>query len=171
VEPIATADLCDRFGDAVAVLETSFRSYGAAAAFDGHISTVRVRDDNVLVRTALEEPGAGRVLVIDGGGSRACALLGDQLAALAARNGWTGVVVNGCVRDAHVLATAPIGVRALGTHPRKSTKTGAGERDVPVTFAGVRFDPGAWLCADTDGIVVAATRLDPIARASAPPAT
>jgi regulator of ribonuclease activity A len=161
VEPIATADLCDRFGDAIAVVEESFRSFGAVATFDGHISTVRVRDDNVLVRTALEEPGAGRVLVIDGGGSRACALLGDQLAALAARNGWIGIVVNGCVRDAQVLATTPIGVRALGTHPRRSAKVGAGERDVPVSFAGVTFVPGAWLCADADGIVVAATRLDP----------
>lgn len=157
--PISTADLCDRYPDEIAVAEPVLSTFGGHAAFDGSIATVRVFEDNVLVRDALEEPGEGRVLVVDGGGSLRCALLGDRLAGLALANGWSGIVVNGCVRDAEALRQLPVGIRALATHPRKSAKTGAGERDVAVTFAGVTFVPAQWLYADHDGVLVAARAL------------
>ena len=150
----STADLCDAFGDALHQAAPLFREFGAAAQFHGPIATVRVRDDNALVREALETAGGGRVLVVDGGGSTHCALLGGRLAQLALTNGWTGVVVNGCVRDSVEIARLAIGVRALAAAPRKSAKTGAGENEVVVQFAGVTFTPGHWLYADGDGIVV-----------------
>ena len=149
----STTDLCDADPD-LAVLPPIFRDFGGGPAFSGSIETVRVRDDNVLVRAALEEPGAGRVLVIDGGGSLACALLGDQLAALGLANGWVGVIVHGCVRDVETLATMSFGVRALAPHPRKSGKRGAGERGVTIDIGGVLLAPGAYVYADADGIIV-----------------
>jgi regulator of ribonuclease activity A len=149
-----TADLCDRQPDDVGVVEPIFSSFGGRTAFEGSIATMRVHEDNVLVRAMLEEPGEGRVLVIDGGGSLRCALLGDQIATLAETNGWSGVVVNGCVRDTRELAAMPIGIVALAANPRKSEKRGEGERDIPVRFAGVTFTPGARLVADEDGIIV-----------------
>jgi regulator of ribonuclease activity A len=159
---ISTADLCDAHADELRIAEPQLVSLGGTRAFGGPIATVRVREDNVLVRQALEEPGQGRVLVVDGGGSLRCALLGDMLATLARDNGWAGVIVNGCVRDAEAIGTIAVGVLALATHPRKSAKLGHGARDVPVTFAGVTFEPGQVVYADLDGIVVA-TRplLDP----------
>lgn len=155
----STADLCDAFGDAVQTAAPLFREFGAAARFAGPIVTVQVRDDNALVREVLETSGRGRVLVVDGGGSTRCALVGGRLAQLALTNGWAGVVVHGCVRDSAEIATLAIGVRALGTVPRKSGKAGAGKKDVAVEFAGVTFMPGHWLYADGDGIVVAARDL------------
>lgn len=157
--PISTADLCDQHPDDVSVVEPILRNFGGMEAFAGSIATVRVDEDNVLVRAALEEPGEGRVLIVDGGGSLRCALLGDQIAALAASNGWSGIVVHGCVRDARALGRIPVGIRALATNPKKSAKAGAGERGVPVTFAGVTFVPGHHLYADDDGIVVSARRV------------
>lgn len=156
---IKTADLCDQHDAQVRVAEPVFRDFGGRRAFSGPVATVRAPEDNVLVRRALEEPGEGRVLVVDGGRSTRCALVGDVLAALAHRNGWAGIVVNGCIRDAAEIAGIPIGLKALGTVPRKSCKRGAGERDVPVRFAGVTFRPGEHLYADTDGIVVAGKEL------------
>jgi regulator of ribonuclease activity A len=153
---LATAYLCDAHGDAVRLVASLFRDFGGRRRFAGSITTVKAHEDNVLVRAALEQPGGGRVLVIDGGGSLRCALLGDQLAALAHENGWVGIVVNGASRDAEAVGTIDIGVKALATCPRKSAKKGWGERDVPVTFGGVTFAPGEWLAADADGIVVAA---------------
>lgn len=153
--PMTTADLCDQYGDDVAVAAPIFRSYGGVTAFGGPITTLRLFEDNVLVRTALSEPGQGRVLVVDGGGSQRCALVGDQLARLAVANGWAGIVVHGCIRDAAAINELALGMRALNTHPRRSAKLGAGERDEPVTFANVTFRPGAYLYADADGIVVA----------------
>lgn len=120
---------------------------------------MRCFDNNPLVRAALGEPGRGRVLVVDGGGSFRCALLGDNLAAMGAKNGWAGVVVNGCIRDSAEIAQIGLGVKALGTHPLKSSKRDPGLRDVPVVFAGVTFTPGAHLHADGDGILVAPTEL------------
>jgi regulator of ribonuclease activity A len=155
----ATSDLCDAHGDALQVVAPLFRDFGGRRRFAGPIATVKVREDNVLVRAALEQPGAGRVLVVDGGGSLACALLGDQIAVLAYTNGWAGLVINGAVRDVEAVSAIDIGLKALAACPRKSGKKGAGERDVPVTFAGVTFVPGAWLAADADGIVVAAAPL------------
>ena len=151
---LATADLSDQHPDEVQIAAPGFRDYGGHALFFGAISTVSCLEDNSKVREALEEPGAGRVLVVDGQASMRCALLGDMLAALGAKNGWTGVVVNGCIRDAAVIAETAIGVKALGTHPKKSVKRGLGEREAPLHFAGADFVPGHWLCADRDGILV-----------------
>ena len=117
---------------------------------------MRAPEDNSWVRKVLEEDGTGRVLIVDGAGSRRCALLGDQLAQLAVRNGWSGVVVNGCIRDSAVIATLPLGVKALGTHPMKTVKRNEGEQDAVVRFAGVTFSTGGMLYADGDGIVVLA---------------
>lgn len=149
-----TADLCDALGDRLQAAEGVFRDFGGRIAFHGRITTVRAPEDNSWVRKVLEEDGRGRVLVVDGGGSRRCALLGDQLARLAEKNGWSGVVVNGCIRDSAVIATLGLGVKALGTHPMKTVKRNEGEKDVVVRFAGVTFTPGAMVYADADGIVV-----------------
>jgi regulator of ribonuclease activity A len=155
----ATTELCDAHADAVRVVAPLFRDFGGRRRFAGVIATVKVHEDNVLVRRALEQPGGGRVLVIDGGGSLHCALLGDKIAGLAQANGWAGIVLNGAVRDVEALAAIDLGVKALAACPRKSAKNGWGERDVPVIFGGVTFIPGQWLAADADGIVVAAQPL------------
>ena len=149
-----TSDLCDRFGDRIAVAEPLFRDFGGRAAFAGAIETVRVFEDNALVRRILETEGRGRVLVVDGGGSRRCALLGGRLAVLASTNGWSGIVVNGCVRDVGEIAAAAVGVKALAACPKPPSKGGAGEQGVVVSFAGVRFAPGDLLWGDQDGLVV-----------------
>lgn len=153
------ADLCDQFDAEVRVVEPMFRSFGGKSAFHGPITTLKVFEDNSLVRTALEGPGNGRVLLIDAGGSKRCAMVGDQLAVLGVNNGWAGIVVYGCIRDAKAIASMPIGVFALGTHPRKSVKKGVGDVDIPVTFGGVTFTPGDVLYADEDGVVVAGREL------------
>jgi regulator of ribonuclease activity A len=149
-----TADLCDQFGAELAVAEPIFRDFGGKTSFSGEIATVEAHDDNSKVRESLEESGAGRVLVIHGQGSRRCALLGDMLADLAVKNGWSGIIVNGCVRDSEVLARTGIGIKAIAAHPRKSEKRGGGKRDVPVAFAGITFVPGDLVYADPDGVVV-----------------
>jgi regulator of ribonuclease activity A len=150
-----TPDLCDAFAAEVQVAEPGFRDFGGIHRFWGMIETVRVQDDNALVREMLSGEGQGRVLVVDGGGSLRCALVGGQLATLAHRNGWSGVVVNGCVRDSEEIAGLPLGVKALERSPRRSDKTGAGERSVAVSFAGINLRPGAYLYADEDGLIVA----------------
>lgn len=150
-----TTDLSDKYPDLVAIPEPIFGDFGGVEVFSGPIATVKTFEDNTLVRATLETPGMGRVLVVDGGGSMRCALLGDNLARLAIDNGWAGVVVNGCIRDAAAIGDMPIGVKALATHPRKSAKQNYGWTGVPVEFAGVAFAPGHYLYADLDGIVVA----------------
>lgn len=155
----ATADLYDEHGDKLQVALPMFHDYGGKKVFHGAISTVKVHEDNSLVRQALEEKGENKVLVIDGGESMRCALVGDMLVQLGKENGWLGIVVFGCIRDSAVIATIDIGVKALGTNPRKSVKKGAGDRDVPVTFAGITFTPGHYLYADTDGIVVSKEKI------------
>jgi regulator of ribonuclease activity A len=150
----STADLADDQGNAVRSCETQFRSFGGRRAFAGRISTVRCFEDNVVLRSVLEQPGEGRVLVVDGDASLRVALLGDRIAGLAAAAGWEGIVVNGAVRDVAALKTLDIGVKALGSNPRRSAKTGAGDIDIAVTFGGVTFAPGEHLVADDDGIVV-----------------
>jgi regulator of ribonuclease activity A len=149
-----TAELCDEHGDIVAVVAPIFHHFGAKPRFAGPISTLKVFEDNSLVRTALSEPGQGRVLVVDGGGSLQCALLGDHLGSLALTNHWAGIVIYGAIRDSVALGQMPLGIRALATHPRKSVKRGAGSRELIVEFGGVRFEPGHWLYADEDGIIV-----------------
>jgi regulator of ribonuclease activity A len=150
----ATADLYDERGEDLASLSTQMRSFGAHAVFDGVIRTVRCYEDNALVRQALSSPGAGAVLVIDGGGSLQRALIGDVIAGLAVENGWAGIVAFGAIRDSVAVDRLPIGVKALGTNPRKSAKEGAGEVEVPVEFGGVTFTPGAHIWSDADGILV-----------------
>jgi regulator of ribonuclease activity A len=156
----STPDLYDAHEKDVQVADPLFRNYGGAPRFCGPIATLKLHEDNSLVRTALEEPGNGRVLVIDGGGSLRCALVGDQLAVLARKNGWAGIVVNGCIRDSVEIGNMDIGIKALNTNPRKSVKKGAGDRDIAVTFAGVTFRPGEFVYADEDGVLVSAKRLD-----------
>ncbi len=159
-----TTDLCDANEALLAdgslrVLAPLFQPYGAEPAFAGPVATLRCFEDNSLVRTALEEPGQGRVLVVDGGGSLRCALLGGNLAKLAEQNGWAGVLVNGCVRDVDEIAACRVGVRALASHPRKSDKRGIGQRDLVVEFAGSRIAPGEWCYADRDGVLISARPL------------
>lgn len=153
---LLTTDLCDANEDKVRVVEPMFNLYGGRLAFHGAIATLKLFEDNSLVRQTLGSPGAGRVLVIDGGGSLRRALLGDQLAQLAVDHGWAGVVVYGCIRDSRAIAEMDLGVAALDTHPLKTVKRNVGEIDIPVTFGGVTFNPGEWLYADEDGIIVAA---------------
>jgi regulator of ribonuclease activity A len=151
----ATADLCDAFPRAVQLAEPLFREYGAVAKFAGAVETLRVFEDNALVRQALETEGAGRVLVVDGGGSLRCALVGGRLAALAHTNGWSGLLINGCVRDSSEIRQVPLGIRALNTAPMPAGKKGVGEQGGIVTFAGIGFSPGHFLYADGDGILLA----------------
>nr|PZN40424.1 MAG: S-adenosylmethionine--2-demethylmenaquinone methyltransferase [Actinomycetota bacterium] len=151
---VSTADLYDERGDELDSCDLQLRQYGGRSAFSGRIVTVRCFQDNALVRSVLAEPGEGRVLVVDGGGSLHTALMGDVIATMAVENGWSGVVINGAVRDVAALRRLDLGIKALGSNPRKSAKTGAGERDVPVTFGGVTFHPGAELFSDDDGILV-----------------
>jgi regulator of ribonuclease activity A len=148
-----TADLCDAHPDQLQICDPGLSGFGGRARFSGRISTIKCFEDNSLVREALAEPGDGRVLVVDAGGSMRCAMLGDMLAANAVENGWSGVVMNGLIRDSAEIAGMGLGVKALGTHPLKSVKKGVGERDVPVRFAGVTFIPGEFVYADEDGIV------------------
>ena len=154
-----TPDLCDQYeadlGKTVRVVAPMFQRYGGRTGFDGQIVTLKLFEDNSLVREAFAGDGKGKVLVVDGGGSLRCALVGDQLAILANRNGWEGIVVYGCIRDSGDINGIDIGVRALNTHPQKTQKKGIGERDVAVTFGGVTFNPGEYLYADEDGILVA----------------
>ena len=148
-----TADLCDDHSATLQICEPLFSSYGGRARFFGKVSTIKCFEDNSLVREAVAEPGDGRVLVVDAGGSLRCAMLGDLLAAKAVENGWSGVVMYGLIRDSADIAGMDLGVKALGTFPLKSVKKGIGERDVDVRFAGVRFSPGSHVYADEDGIV------------------
>ncbi len=154
-----TADLVDEHGEALQSCDLQLRQFGGRRRFHGPIRTVACFQDNALVKQVLSEPGDGGVLVVDGGGSLHTALVGDLIAGLAQDNGWAGLVVNGGVRDVVELAGLDIGIKALGSNPRKSAKEGAGEIDVPVAFGGARFEPGAHLYSDEDGIVVASTAL------------
>lgn len=150
----STADLLDGHGDRAQVCLLPWRTFGGRRAFEGTVTTVRCHEDNVLVKRRATEPGDGRVLVVDGGGSLRVALLGDLVAGLAAEHGWAGVVVHGAVRDSVALAWIDLGIVALGTNPRPSAKAGAGELDVPVTFGGVTFRSGDRVWVDDDGVVL-----------------
>ena len=154
-----TADLCDANGDAVHLIAPLFRDFGGVTAFSGTIATVHCADDNSKVREQVERPGNGQVLVVDGGASMRCALLGGNLAALAQQNGWSGVLINGCVRDSYELVQIPLGVRALAACPRRSSKRQSGSVNIPLQFAGALFIPGHFLYADNDGMVLSAAAL------------
>lgn len=151
---ISTADLYDERGDELDSVALQFQDLGGRTAFDGPVRTVRCHRDNALVKRVLASPGDGAVLVVDGGGSLESALVGDLIAASAVENGWAGVIVNGAIRDRAAMSGLDLGVKALGSNPRKSAKAGVGEVDVPVTIAGVVFTPGAHVWADADGILV-----------------
>jgi regulator of ribonuclease activity A len=154
----ATADLIDAHED-VHSCDVQFQSYGRSPHFFGSIATVRCRHDNSLLKGVLSQPGAGRILVVDGDGSLHCALVGDLIAGMGATNGWTGIVIYGAIRDSAAMAALSLGVKALGTNPRRSAKAGHGEIGVPVEFGGVVFAPGHWLYSDEDGIIVSPSAL------------
>jgi regulator of ribonuclease activity A len=150
----ATTDLSDAHPEAQ-VCEPLFADFGGRLAFHGPVKTLKVFEDNAQVRATLETAGEGRVLVVDGGGSLRCALVGGMLGELGVKNGWAGIVVNGCVRDCEELAGHDLGIKAIASHPRKSEKgLHSAVADKVVVFAGVTFKPGAWLYADADGILV-----------------
>lgn len=153
-EIIKTADLYDVYEEKLQVCEPLFRHFGGHRSFHGQIATLKCFEDNSLVSRHLGQPGGGRVLVVDAGGSLRCAMLGDILARKAVDNGWAGVLMFGCIRDAEDIGGMPLGVLALAANPRKSIKKGAGDAGIPVTFGGVTFRPGEWLYADQDGVVV-----------------
>lgn len=150
-----TADLYDELEDNLISCSTQFTQYGGQRRFTGPISTVKCFRDNQIVKETLNSPGAGRVLVVDGDANLESALMGDMIAEAAVQNGWAGVIINGAIRDSVAIATLDLGVKALGTNPRKSAKTGAGEKDVEVSFGGTTFRPGDMLWSDEDGVVVA----------------
>ncbi len=154
-----TPDLCDAYPELVQVVEPMFANFGGRDSFGGAIVTVKCFEDNSKVKELVEQPGQGKVMVVDGGGSLRRALLGDMLAEKAAQNGWEGIVVYGCVRDVDVLAQTDLGIQALASHPLKTDKRGIGDVDVPVTFAGVTFRPGDYVYADNNGIIVSPSAL------------
>ncbi len=161
----ATCDLCDANEDKLAdgslhVIPPVLTKFGKQPRFAGPARTLKVFEDNVLVRAALETPGEGSVLVVDGGGSLRCALVGGNLGKLAEKNGWAGIIVNGCVRDSSELDGCDVGIRALATHPRRSFRKGVGEPDITVDIAGVPVRPGDWVYADEDGVLVSRTKID-----------
>ncbi len=154
-----TADLVDDFNDDVEFCNLPFLKFGRKPWFSGPVQTVKCFEDNVLLRGELEQPGEGRVLVVDGGGSTRLAVLGDMIAGFLVENGWAGLILNGSIRDSAEIDIMETGVRCVGTSPKKSSKTGAGEVGVPVHFGGVRFRPGDWVYCDADGVLVSARKL------------
>lgn len=157
--PFKTADLCDDFcGDNCEEIQvtgaTTFNSYGGESSFSGEIVTVKIFEDNQLIRDQVTSDGKGKVLVVDGGASMRRALLGDMLAAKAIENGWGGIIINGCIRDSEDMAYMKLGIMALGTHPLKTVKAGVGHTNVSITFAGLNFEPADFIYVDIDGIVI-----------------
>jgi len=153
-------DICDDYLPHIQVLEPLFTAFGGCIKYYGEIVTIKCFEDNSFVKQILGSGGHGKVLVVDGGGSLRCSLLGDLLGAMAAENGWRGVLINGCVRDVEILKTIDLGVSALNCHPLKSNKRNEGQLNIPVNFAGVSFLPGQFLYADENGMVVAEKKLD-----------
>ena len=154
-----TCDLCDENPSLVRIVEPIFNNYGGKPAFYGEIVTVKCHEDNSVVKENVGKPGDGKVMVVDGGGSLRCALLGDMLAAKAAENGWAGLIIYGCIRDVDEIGQTDLGVQALRTIPIKSNRKGRGDLNVPVSFGGVTFHPGEYVYADNNGIIVSAEPL------------
>lgn len=157
---LSVPDICDDHSDELQVLSPGFVAFGGRRRFHGEVATVRCLEDNSKVKETLGTDGLGKVLVVDGGASHNCALLGDMLGAMGRDRGWRGILVNGCVRDVEILATLDFGVLALAPHPLRSNKRGAGEVNVAVSFAGAEFRPGQFLYADENGVVVAERDLE-----------
>ncbi|MGG5287128.1 ribonuclease E activity regulator RraA [Pseudomonas viridiflava] len=154
-----TPDLCDAYPDLIQVVEPMFSNFGGRDSFGGQIVTLKCFEDNSLVKEQIALEGKGKVLVVDGGGSLRCAMLGDMVAEQASKNGWEGLLIYGCVRDVDMLAQTDLGVQALASHPKKSEKRGIGELNVPVTFGGVTFKPGDYLYADNNGVIISPSPL------------
>ncbi len=154
-----TCDLCDDHPDDVRVCEPMFGGFGGRSAFGGEIVTVKCHEDNSRVKELLATPGKGKVLVVDGGGSLRCALMGDMIGESAVQNGWEGVVINGCVRDVDALAELDLGVHALAAIPLKSVRKGVGETGLDITFGGVTFVQGQYVYADNNGVIVSGKKL------------
>jgi regulator of ribonuclease activity A len=150
-----TADLCDQFSEELQICEPIFRDYGGERSFCGRTATIKCFEDNSRVRDRVAERGEGRVLVIDAGGSLRRSVVGDLLARQAADNGWSGLLVYGCIRDSVAIDAMGIGLKALNTCPLKTDKRNEGQIDIPVRFAGATFHPGDWVYADADGVIVA----------------
>ena len=157
---IAVADLCDAHHDKIKLAEPIFKQFGKKTSISGSIVTVKVFEDNVLVKKALETIPEGSLLVVDGGASKRCALMGDNLAAIAVNRKLAGVIINGCIRDSAEINAMDIGVFALGTNPFKSIKEGKGQQNIPVQFAGLNWQPGYFAYADSDGIIISENKLD-----------
>ena len=153
MKDILTPDLCDAHPE-VQVVEPMFGNFGGRETFGGEIVTVKCFEDNSVVKEQVAKPGKGKVMVVDGGGSMRAALLGDMLADQAVENGWEGLLIYGCIRDVDAIGETDLGVQALGTYPRKTEKRGLGDLNVPVTFGGVTFQPGHYVYADNNGVVV-----------------
>ncbi len=156
---IITPDLCDEYPDLVQVLTPMLQNFGGIESFGGEIVTVKCHEDNSIVKEQVGQPGHGKVMVVDGGGSMRNALLGDMLAEKAAENGWEGLVIYGCIRDVDVIRKTQLGVQAISTNPRKTEKRGIGDLNIPVTFGGITFVPGQFVYADNNGVIVAPTKL------------
>ena len=156
---LSTPDLCDQYPDKVRVLEPIFNSYGGRTDFSGQAVTIKCFEDNSVVKKLVDEPGFGRVIVMDGGGSLRRAILGDMLAVNAANNGWSGLLIYGCIRDCDEIGKIELGVKALNTHPMKTDKRGLGDLNVAVSFAGHTIQPGDWVYADNNGVVLSSEAL------------
>jgi regulator of ribonuclease activity A len=154
-----TTDLCDNYPDKVRIAEPGFSDFGGLTGFYGKIQTIKCFEDNSFVRKALEQNGEGKVLVVDGGGSMRCALLGDMLGELAVKNKWKGIIIYGCIRDSAAMEHLELGVKALDTMPLKSNKRNEGQENIPVRFSGVDFIPGEFVYCDEDGIIVSKEEL------------
>lgn len=160
MQDFVTPDLCDANPDLVRVVEPMFVNYGGRAAFGGQVVTVKCFEDNSFVKEQLAQPGEGKVLVVDGGGSKRCALLGDIIATSAVKHGWAGVIIYGCIRDVDVIRSLELGVQALATIPLKSHRQGRGDLNIPISFGGVTFRPGDYVYADNNGVIVSSQPLD-----------
>ena len=156
---IVLPDLCDEHPELVRVVEPMFFNFGGINAFGGEIVTIKCHEDNSLVADMVDQPGKDKVLVVDGGGSLRCGLLGDNLALKAVKNGWCGILINGCIRDVDIIGELELGVQALATHPMKSVKRGIGLYNEVLRFGGVEFVPGEYLYADNNGVLVSAKAL------------
>ncbi len=154
-EMTPTPDLCDDNEGSVAAFELQFQHFGLNKSFSGQAVTVKCFEDNSVVKELVNTPGDGKVIVVDGGGSMRRALLGDMLAEAAVNNGWSGLVIHGCIRDVQVINTLAIGVKALGTHPMKTDKRGEGQQQINIEFGGVTVANGDYIYADENGVIVA----------------
>lgn len=158
MDSFATADLLDNYPESE-VLPLRLLSFGSLKKFCGKAMTVVAPEDNSFVRQTLEGKGEGRVLIVDGGGSMNCALLGDRLASLAIENNWQGIIINGCIRDSILIEDMPVGIKAIGTNPRKSEKRELGKVGEAIKISGIEIKTSSWVYSDSDGVIIAKKNL------------